>query len=126
MSGRDLWVLLRDGNRNPVSVLKTDFDVGASQWSPDGRLLAYTSRESGACYGLPPRRVVQSPPLLSVTHARQSSRAYEIVALLGAGGRGEVSRDGQRFFFPLIESRADGDGDPQVVVVMNWSRQGDQ
>ena len=46
--GRDLWTLPRHGHQKPVPIIVGNFDAGASaHFSPDGRLLAYTSRESG-------------------------------------------------------------------------------
>ena len=45
VSGRDLWVLPRNGDPEPVLV--TPFQEQAATFSPDGRWLAYVSDESG-------------------------------------------------------------------------------
>ena len=48
MSGRDLWILPVAVTKKPVPIIVGNFDAGASAHiSPDGRLLTYTSRESG-------------------------------------------------------------------------------
>ncbi len=44
-SGRDIWVLPRDGE--PSVFLATSFTEDGPMFSPDGRWLAYTSNESG-------------------------------------------------------------------------------
>jgi Tol biopolymer transport system component/DNA-binding winged helix-turn-helix (wHTH) protein len=43
----DLWVLPIAGERKPFPVLRSRFDEIGGQFSPDGRLLAYASNESG-------------------------------------------------------------------------------
>ena len=45
---RDLWVMPRDGDREPRPFLQTAFNEAAPNFSPDGRWLAYVSNESGA------------------------------------------------------------------------------
>jgi eukaryotic-like serine/threonine-protein kinase len=46
-TGDDLWLLPLDGDRKPVVFLKTPFNEGQAQFSPDGKWIAYTSNESG-------------------------------------------------------------------------------
>jgi eukaryotic-like serine/threonine-protein kinase len=46
-TSRDIWVLPLDGDRKPVPFLRTEFDEREGSFSPDGRWVAYTSRESG-------------------------------------------------------------------------------
>jgi Tol biopolymer transport system component len=46
-TGRDLWVLPREGERTPRVLLKAPFDQAAGDISPDGRWVAYQSNESG-------------------------------------------------------------------------------
>jgi Tol biopolymer transport system component len=41
-----LWVLPLAGERNPFPFLQTEFNESFSQFSPDGRWIAYTSDES--------------------------------------------------------------------------------
>jgi Tol biopolymer transport system component len=43
----DLWVLPLQGDRKPISFLRTKFNEGSGQFSPDGRWLAYSSTDSG-------------------------------------------------------------------------------
>jgi Tol biopolymer transport system component len=43
----DLWVLPLEGDRKPFVFLKTNFEERRSQFSPNGRWLAYMSNESG-------------------------------------------------------------------------------
>jgi serine/threonine protein kinase/Tol biopolymer transport system component len=45
-TGREIWVI-RLGDRKRDSFLRTPFNEGAAQFSPDGRWLAYVSDESG-------------------------------------------------------------------------------
>jgi dipeptidyl aminopeptidase/acylaminoacyl peptidase len=44
---QDLWVLPLQGDRKPISFLQTEFSEQYPQLSPDGRLIAYQSDESG-------------------------------------------------------------------------------
>ena len=44
----DIWILPMTGDRKPEIYLKTAYEEGAGEVSPDGRWLAYTSDESGA------------------------------------------------------------------------------
>jgi len=44
----DIWILPMSGDRKPELYLKTPYEEGAGEVSPDGRWLAYTSNESGA------------------------------------------------------------------------------
>jgi len=43
----DLWILPLAGDRKPVAAVRTDFNDGDGQFSPDGRWIAYWSDESG-------------------------------------------------------------------------------
>lgn len=43
----DLWVLPLTGERKPYAFLQTEFNETHSQFSPDGRFVAYASDESG-------------------------------------------------------------------------------
>jgi serine/threonine protein kinase len=43
----DVWVLLLDGNRKPIPVLRTEFNETHAYFSPDARWMAYISDESG-------------------------------------------------------------------------------
>jgi eukaryotic-like serine/threonine-protein kinase len=43
----DLWVLPVTGDRHPLRVVRTQFEDGCGQSSPDGRWLAYASGEPG-------------------------------------------------------------------------------
>lgn len=46
-SGMDLWLLPLPGNKKPAKFLATPADEMHGNFSPDGRLVAYTSYESG-------------------------------------------------------------------------------
>ena len=46
-TGRDLWALPLQGDREPIPVVKTEFEERDGQFSPDGRWIAYTSNASG-------------------------------------------------------------------------------
>jgi Tol biopolymer transport system component len=46
-SGTDLWLLPLTGDKKPVKYLATPADEMHGNFSPDGRLVAYTSNESG-------------------------------------------------------------------------------
>ena len=43
----DIWLLPLDGDRKPVPWLRTEFQEGFANFSPDGRRIAYISTESG-------------------------------------------------------------------------------
>src|SRR6185295_17147348 len=53
----DLWILPMTGERKPFPYLQTEFNETHSQFSPDGRWVAYVSDESGR-----PEVYVQSFP----------------------------------------------------------------
>jgi len=46
-SGEDIWVLPLQGDRKPISFLRTEFRESSARFSPDGRWIAYQSNESG-------------------------------------------------------------------------------
>jgi serine/threonine protein kinase len=46
-SGQDVWVLPLNGDRKPWPFLDTNFAETEGQFSPDGRLVAYKSNETG-------------------------------------------------------------------------------
>ena len=50
----DLWVLPLTGERKPYPYLETEFNETHSQFSPDGRFVAYVSGRVGAGGGLRP------------------------------------------------------------------------
>ena len=43
----ELWVLALEGDKKPIPLLRTQFNNNDGRFSPDGRLVAYTSDESG-------------------------------------------------------------------------------
>ncbi len=45
--GSDLWVLPLDGSHKPLALVRTEFDEGLAQFSPDGRWIAYQSDKTG-------------------------------------------------------------------------------
>ena len=56
-TGRDLWVLPLEGDKKPIPVAVTEFTELNSQFSPDGKWIAYSSNETGR-----PEVYVQSFP----------------------------------------------------------------
>ena len=49
-SGRtrdDIWILPLSGDRKPFPFARTEFSEGQAKFSPDGKWLAFASRESG-------------------------------------------------------------------------------
>ncbi len=44
----DIWILPLFGDRKPFPFLQSDYDKGTPAFCPDGRWIAYTSRESGS------------------------------------------------------------------------------
>ena len=75
-SGEDLWVLPLEGDRKPISVLRTQFNEFQASFSPDVRWIAYTSLESG-------RQEI---------YVRPFTPSGVVVPV--AGGKWQVSRDG--------------------------------
>jgi Tol biopolymer transport system component len=71
-TGTDLWVLPLFGDRKPVPFLRTEFNEGQGQFSPDGRWMAYSSNESGR-------------------------REVYVQAFPNPGGKWQVSTDGGSF-----------------------------
>jgi dipeptidyl aminopeptidase/acylaminoacyl peptidase len=47
VTGSDIWMLPLEGEGKPWAFLATEFDESAAMFSPDGRLLAYMSNETG-------------------------------------------------------------------------------
>jgi len=46
-TGRDIWLLRDGGTREVTPFVRTSFDESAPRFSPDGRIVAYVSNESG-------------------------------------------------------------------------------
>jgi serine/threonine-protein kinase len=47
VKGQDIWMLPLEGKQEPWAFLDTEFEESGAMFSPDGRLLAYTSNETG-------------------------------------------------------------------------------
>jgi Tol biopolymer transport system component len=45
--GSDVWALPLAGDRKPFEVVRTDFNEGLPQFSPDGKWIAYQSDKTG-------------------------------------------------------------------------------
>ena len=82
--GRTGWAWTIDGKAPPTPILKTGFRVDELQVSPDGRLLAYASAESG-------RYEVYLEPL--------AGRREKIRVSTNGGGQPKWRRDGRELFF---------------------------
>jgi len=46
-TGPDLWAVPLDGDRKPFEVVRTEFNEGLGQFSPDGKWIAYQSDKTG-------------------------------------------------------------------------------
>jgi Tol biopolymer transport system component len=80
----DLWVLPLAGERKPYPFLQTEFNETHSQFSPDGRFVAYASDESGRA-----EVYVQSFPA--------SGGKWQIST--GGGDQPQWRRDGRELFY---------------------------
>jgi Tol biopolymer transport system component len=83
-SNRDIYRLPLDGKRDPVPILTSGDDDKHPRVSPDGKLLAYTSSESG-------REDVYVRAL--------TGRAARVRVSTGGGGEPLWSSDGKRLFY---------------------------
>ena len=45
--GSDVWAVPLDGDRKPFAIVRTEFNEGQEQFSPDGRWIAYQSDKTG-------------------------------------------------------------------------------
>jgi Tol biopolymer transport system component len=80
----DQWVLPLFGDRKPFALLHSEFNESQGQFSPDGKLIAYTSDESGSA-----EVYVQSFPTL--TEKRQVS--------ISGGSQPRWNRNGKELFY---------------------------
>lgn len=97
-TSRDIWVLPLDGDRKPVPFLRTEFDEREGSFSPDGRWVAYVSRESG-------RFEVYVRPF-SPPGAAGSSSAGGKWQISKAGGREPLWRgDSKELFYLTADQR---------------------
>ena len=90
-TGRDLWLLLLEGERTAKPLIRTRFDEWGARFSPDGEWVAFVSNETG------------------------SSEVY-VAALRGAGERKRIStaggiaprwrRDGRELFYVASASNS--------------------
>jgi Tol biopolymer transport system component len=80
----DLWVLPMTGDRKPFPFLQTEFNETHSQFSPDGRWVAYVSDESGR-------------PEVYVQSFAPSGGKWQIST--GGGDQPEWRRDGKELFY---------------------------
>jgi Tol biopolymer transport system component len=80
----DLWLLLLTGDRKPTPLLRTPFEERDAVFSPDGRVLAFESDESGA-----PEIYVM--PIDAVGSRRRVSRS--------GGQTPRWRRDGKELFY---------------------------
>ena len=86
--GRDMWIAPASGNPKPFSFLATKFNEGGGRFSPDGKLIAYTSDETG-------RFEVYVRPFTGAAATGEGK-----VQVSNAGGEYPVWRsDGQELFY---------------------------
>ncbi|MBI3264437.1 MAG: PD40 domain-containing protein [Acidobacteria bacterium] len=83
-TGRDLWALPLQGERQPFPVVQTEFEERDSQFAPDGRWIAYGSNASG-------RFEVYVQPFPGQGGTWQVST--------GGGGQPRWRRDGKELFY---------------------------
>jgi Tol biopolymer transport system component len=89
-TGVDLWAVPVEGDRTPFAVVRTPFEEGAGQFSPDGRFVAYQSNKSGAME-------IYVQPFPEGGGPRQISTA--------GGGQPRWRRDGQELFYVAPDTR---------------------
>ena len=138
----DLWVLPLDGDRKPRPFLRTEADEGAARFSPDGRWVAYGGE--GGVYVLPfpgpgDRWKVANGGghpvwshdgkelfyldadvlVVDVTVAGSVLRTGESKHLFRcpAGEQYDVSADGKRFLFTVLNESARPD---PITLVQHW------
>ena len=83
-TGNDIWVLPLSGDRKPYPFLQTEAAENWAAFSPDGRLVAYSSTESGAAE-------------VYVTTFPRSSLKW--VVSTGGGSQARWRRDGKELFY---------------------------
>jgi eukaryotic-like serine/threonine-protein kinase len=86
----DLWLLPLDGDRKPVPYLATQFRETNSQFSPDGKWMAYRSNESGQ-----DQVYVQPVPATGAKFQISTS----------GGGRPRWRRDGKELFYEAADGK---------------------
>ncbi len=99
-TGRDIWILAREGNRKPEPFLKTEFNEGDPMFSPDGRWIAYVSDESG-------QYEVYVRPFPSSERKFQVSTEGGTPPVWNPGGRELFYRNGDKMMVVDIETKGD-------------------
>jgi eukaryotic-like serine/threonine-protein kinase len=92
----DIWILPIDGDRQPVTWLKTKFNEWGPAFSRDGKWLAYASDESG-------QYEVYVRPYPGPGGRHQISTAGGEEVLWSSDGRTLYYRDGPRWFAAAVE-----------------------
>jgi Tol biopolymer transport system component len=144
----DIWILPLEGDRTPRRYLQTSFSEGYGMISPDGRLMAFQSNESGRFEiylmrfpeggaktrvsnegGYAPRWNPRGGELFYNTETGVAAVTVGSAPALQAGaprllfkgtyvGAGDVSKDGTRF---LMVKSADQESSPRTIsIVLNW------
>jgi Tol biopolymer transport system component len=89
-SGWDIWALSLEGDRKPISILRTDFDEREGQFSPDGKWISYNSNKSG-------RVEVYLRPF--------AGPGGEVQVSNNGGAQSRWSRDGNELFYLASDGR---------------------
>jgi Tol biopolymer transport system component len=89
-TGYDTWALPLFGDRKPFPVLRSEHSEAQAQLSPDGRLLSYTSDETG-----------QLQVYVTSFPSRKGTRQISV----GGGGDARWRRDGRELFYIASDGR---------------------
>jgi eukaryotic-like serine/threonine-protein kinase len=98
-TGWDIWVLKLEGDRKPRPFLKTPFNEGAPEFSPDGHWLAYQSDESG-------RLEVYVQPFPGPGAKSQISTEGGMEPMWARNGRELFYRNGDKMMAVTVETKA--------------------
>ena len=108
-----IWLLPLEGDRKPILLLKTPFNVYASRLSPDGRWIAYASDRSG-------RSEIYVQPFPGLGGKWQISTDGGGHAVWARNGRELFYRNGDKMMVVEVTTQPNG----PCVVALIWQRPG--
>jgi len=88
----DLWVLPLEGDKKPFSFLRTEFNEGDGQFSPDGHWIAYSSDESG-------RQEIYVRPFSPDSNGNASGAGGKWLISSGGGTQPRWRGDGRELYY---------------------------